>query len=108
MEAITIKVDDATFGDVVGSAKPVLVDFTAAWCAPCRVIEPVLEAIADEYRDQLTVAKLDVDESPQTALRYSVMSMPTLILFQDGAEKKRLVGARSKHVLVHELSEVLA
>ena len=85
---------------------PVLVDFWAEWCGPCRMIAPILEEIAGEH-DSLSVAKLNIDENPQAPGRYDVMSIPTMIVFQDGVEKKRIVGARPKAAMMQELSEFL-
>ena len=106
MSANTITATDATFTDVVNGDKPVLVDFWAEWCGPCRMVAPILNEIADE-NDSLSIAKLNVDENPQAAMQNDVMSIPTMILFQDGVEKKRLVGARSKAALMDELGEFL-
>jgi thioredoxin 1 len=99
---------DTTFDEVVKSAdRPVLVDFTAAWCGPCQTIAPILEDIATEQADRLQVVKIDVDANPQTTLRYEVMSMPTLILFKDGEPQRRLIGARGKHNLLEHLADVI-
>jgi thioredoxin 1 len=99
---------DTTFDEVVKSAdRPVLVDFTAAWCGPCQTIAPILEDLAVEQADRLQVVKIDVDANPQTTLRYEVMSMPTLILFKDGEPQRRLIGARGKHNLLEHLADVL-
>ncbi|HEY7704647.1 MAG TPA: thioredoxin [Acidimicrobiia bacterium] len=108
MGSNTVTLSDATFGDAVSAEKPVLVDFWAEWCGPCRLIAPILDEMATEYSDKVTVAKLNVDENPYTAARFDVMSIPTLILYKDGVEKKRIIGARPKHSLVSELSEFLA
>jgi thioredoxin 1 len=102
------ELNDSTFDEVVRSAdRPVLVDFTAAWCGPCQTIAPILEDIATEQAERLQVVKIDVDANPQTTLRYEVMSMPTLILFKDGEPQRRLVGARGKNNLLEHLADVI-
>ncbi len=104
----TITINDSNFNDTVSNGLPVLVDFWAEWCGPCKMVAPVLDEIAAEYPEKIRVAKLNIDENPQSAASNDVMSIPTMILYQDGVEKKRIVGARPKHALVNELSEVLA
>ena len=81
---------------VLGSERPVLVDFWADWCTPCHMVSPVVEEIGRDKATSMKVAKLNVDENPQTAMKYNVLSIPTLILYKDGEEKARLVGARPK------------
>ena len=108
MAANIIEVTDASFqAEVIESETPVLVDFWAPWCGPCRVVAPVLEEIAQE-RDDLRIVKLNVDENPEVAMRYGVMSIPTLALFIGGVEKKRLIGAMPKRNIVNELSEFIS
>jgi thioredoxin 1 len=104
----TIEVSDASFStDVLSSNKPVLVDFWATWCGPCKMVAPVLEEIASERGEQLTVAKLDVDANPETARDFQVVSIPTMILFKDGQPVKRIVGAKGKAALLRELSDAV-
>ena len=99
---------DATFAEAIGSAElPVLVDFTAAWCGPCKMISPILDELSVEQADRLQIAKIDVDENPATTVRYDVMSMPTLILFKDGVPQRKLIGARGKQHLLEELADVI-
>ncbi|MDJ0460740.1 thioredoxin [Streptomyces sp. H27-C3] len=102
-------VTDATFeNDVLKSGGPVLVEFTADWCGPCRQIAPVLSAVAREQAGHLKVVQLDVDVNPETTLRYGVLSMPTLMVFRDGEPVRQLVGARPKRKLLAELEDVVA
>ncbi|MFZ1208200.1 MAG: thioredoxin [Pseudolabrys sp.] len=91
------KVSDASFeSDVLKSAEPVVVDFWAEWCGPCRMIGPALEEIAGQLGDKVKIVKLNVDENPKTAGQYGIMSIPTLMLFKDGKEAARQVGAAPK------------
>jgi len=103
---LTHVTDDSFQAEVIESDRPVLVDFWAAWCGPCRLMNPILEEIAAE-RDDLKVVKLDVDANVATAARYGVMAMPTMLLFRDGAPVSSIVGARPKRRLDAELDELL-
>ena len=108
MAGAIIEVTDANFqAEVIEADGPVLVDFWAPWCGPCRVIAPSLEEINAE-RDDLRVVKLNVDENQQTAARYDVMSIPTLIVFKNGEPASRIIGAMPKKRLVQELEPTLA
>ncbi|AWB33526.1 thioredoxin TrxA [Orrella marina] len=99
-------VSDDTFAtDVLGSDKPVLVDYWAAWCGPCKMIAPMLEDVAKEYGDRVTIAKLNVDENPQTAAKFGIRGIPTLMLFQNGEAKATKVGALSKSQLTEFLDK---
>ena len=103
-----ISIQDSDFDKtVLQSELPVLVDFWATWCGPCRMVAPVVEELAKEYDGQITFAKLDVDQNPKTASRYSVMSIPTLIIFKDGEPVSHVVGFRPKDQLKKNLDEVL-
>jgi thioredoxin 1 len=102
-------VTDTTFqAEVLESDTPVLVDFWAPWCGPCRVIAPSLEEIADEQADSLRIVKVNVDENQQTAAQFGILAIPTLLLFRDGAEAKRIQGALPKKRLEAELQSGLA
>ncbi len=98
----------STFDEVVGSAaEPVLVDFWAEWCGPCKMIAPILDEIAVEQEGKIRIAKLNVDEASDVARRFEVMSIPTMIVFQDGAPTKRIVGAKGKAALLEDLADYL-
>ncbi len=100
-----MQVTDANFEDsVVKSAKPVVLDFWAPWCGPCRMMEPVLEEASTEWADKLVVGKLNVDENPGTATKFDILSIPTLLVFADGQVVKKLVGAMPKKRLLEELA----
>jgi thioredoxin 1 len=95
--AETVKtLTDATFDQEVASGGQVIVDFWAPWCGPCRTVGPIIDQIATDHADKVTIGKLNVDENPSTASKFGVMSIPTIILFQDGQPAKKVIGARSK------------
>jgi thioredoxin 1 len=108
MAGAILTLSDTSFAEEINaSSEPVIVDFWAEWCGPCKMIAPMLEEIASEQAGKLKIGKLNVDDNPDTARRFDVMSIPTLIVFQDGEPKKRVVGARGKGQLLEELAEFL-
>ncbi|MBO0608250.1 thioredoxin [Myceligenerans salitolerans] len=105
----TVKVTDDTFkNEVLESDVPVLVDFWATWCGPCRMVAPILEELSEEYDGKIKIAKLDTDENQATAMAYNVVSIPTLNVYQGGKVVKSIVGARPKRALTEEIESVLA
>jgi len=103
------EVNDGNFErEVLASEQPVLVDFWAPWCAPCRMIAPSIEAVAEEYAGSAGVVKLNVDENPSVSQRYGIKGIPTLILFKDGREAERVVGATSKEALSRMLGKYVS
>ena len=104
MSETIVALDDSTFDEHVKAAEvPVLVDFWAEWCGPCKMVAPILEEIAGEHQGRLRIAKLNVDDNLKTAQRFEVMSIPTLILFKDGEVKARIVGAKGKAALLTDI-----
>ena len=108
MAGATVTATDADFEEkVLKSDKPVLVDFWAAWCGPCRQIAPSLEAIASEHSEKLTVVKLNIDENPAIAAKYGIMSIPTMNVYRNGEVVKTIVGAKPKAAIERDLSEFI-
>ena len=105
---MTQEVTDANFREIVlQSKKPVLVDFWAPWCGPCRMISPIIDEIGQEYANSLTTVKLNTDENLQTASEYGITSIPALYIFKDGKVAKTIIGARPKPALLEELKEFI-
>jgi thioredoxin 1 len=108
MAGTITNLSETTFDEEVGAtSEPVLVDFWAEWCGPCKLIAPILEEIAAEQAGSIRIAKVNVDEAPDLARRFEVMSIPTLILFDGGVPAKRMVGAKGKTQLLEELADYL-
>lgn len=106
--ATVLEITDANFeAEVLQSQLPVLVDFWAVWCGPCRMIEPVIKELAEEYDGKLKVGKLDVDTNPKTAIEYGVRSIPTLLFYANGKLVDRIVGAAPKAMIKEKITEVL-
>ena len=100
------EVSDKSFeSDVLKSDRPVLVDFWAQWCAPCRMLAPTVEAVAEKYAESATVVKLNVDDNPAVSQRYGIKGIPTLILFKNGKEEERVVGATSKEAIARMIDK---
>ena len=106
MKPITIT-DDNFETEVLKSENPVLIDFWAAWCGPCRIIAPIVEELASEYSGKAKIGKLDVDDNQQTAIKYGVRSIPTLLIFKDGQLKETIIGAVPKGQIVQKLNSVV-
>jgi thioredoxin len=98
--------DDNFEQEVLKSDKPVLVDFWASWCGPCQIMGPIIEELAEELKDKFLIGKLNVDENRETAAKFGIMSIPTLIIFKDGKEAKQLIGVQAKESLKEELEKV--
>jgi thioredoxin 1 len=103
MTDIVEATDENFESEVLKADRPVLVDFWADWCVPCHMVSPIVEEIGQDRSDVLKVAKLNVDDNPEMSRRYGVMSIPTLILFKEGEEKARVIGAKPKDAILREL-----
>jgi len=101
----TIELNKENFSETVGSTKPVLVDYWAEWCGPCKMVAPILEEVAVDLSDKLTVGKVDVDENQELAAQFNIMSIPTLVLFKDGEVIDQAIGALSKAQLLSFLEQ---
>jgi thioredoxin 1 len=102
-------VTDASFeADVLKSTKPVVVDFWAEWCGPCRAVSPILDQIGEEYADKISVVKLNVDENPQMAMKYQITSIPAMMVFQNGEVVKTIIGAKPKPALESDLAAFIS
>jgi thioredoxin 1 len=107
MGATKVVTDETFDTEVLQSSKPVIVDYWAEWCGPCRMVSPVLEEIASEHSDKIDVVKLNIDENPTVSQRYQIMAIPTMSVFQNGQVVKQIVGAKPKAALLRELAEFI-
>ena len=107
MGATKVVTDETFDTDVLQNSKPVVVDYWAEWCGPCRMVAPVLEEIASEHADKIDVVKLNIDDNPKVAQRYQIMAIPTMSVFHNGEVVKQIVGAKPKAALLRELAEFI-
>ena len=107
MAGKAIEVTDSNFKELIASDKPILVDFWAEWCGPCKMIGPVVEEIAGEYEEQAVVGKMDVDANSNTPMEFGIRSIPTLMIFKNGEMVDKIVGAVPKHVLTQKLEAAM-
>ncbi|MBO0804923.1 MAG: thioredoxin [Nocardiopsaceae bacterium] len=107
MGATKVVTDETFDTEVLKSSKPVVVDYWAEWCGPCKMVSPVLEEIASEHGDKIDVVKLNIDDNPTIAQRYQIMAIPTMSVFRDGEIVKQIVGAKPKSALLKELAEFI-
>jgi thioredoxin 1 len=107
MGATKVVTEETFDTEVLQSSRPVVVDYWAEWCGPCRMVSPVLEEIANEHSDKIDVVKLNIDENPTIAQRYQIMAIPTMSVFQNGQVVKQIVGAKPKAALLRELADYI-
>ena len=107
MGATKVVTDETFEAEVLQNSKPVIVDYWAEWCGPCRMVAPVLEEIASEHADKIDVVKLNIDENPTISQRYQIMAIPTMSVFKDGQVVKQIVGAKPKAALLRDLAEFI-
>ncbi len=104
---MVVELTQKNFNEIVKSDKPVLVDFWASWCGPCRMVSPIIDQLAEEYEGKITVGKVNVDDEGTLAAEFAIVSIPTVIIFKDGKEVKKLVGAKSADDYADAIDEVL-
>ena len=104
---MVVELTKANFNEIVKSEKPVLVDFWASWCGPCRMVSPIIDKLAEEYEGKITVGKVNVDDEGALAAEFAIVSIPTIIIFKDGREVKKLVGVKSADDYADEIDAIL-